>query len=62
LAVLSVLISGIIIIRWVPLDQLEFEMNEHPEAFTFWFRLLMMQPEMQSITQRLLEDKDGRKL
>lgn len=49
-------------IRWVPLDQLEIEMNEHPEAFTFWFRLLMMQPEMQSITQRLLEDKDGRKL
>lgn len=39
-------------VRWVPLNKLNKEMSEHPEDFTYWFKILMKQPEMQLIGQR----------
>lgn len=44
-------------IRWVPLDKLNKEMIEHPEQFTYWFKILMKQPTMQLIGQQISEDK-----
>lgn len=40
-------------IRWVPLDELKNEMSEHPEEFTYWFKILMEQPKMQLIIQQI---------
>jgi len=40
-------------IRWVSPEKLRMEMTEHTEAFTYWFRILMKQPEMLSIIQRI---------
>jgi len=40
-------------IRWVPLDKLNKEMSENPEDFTYWFQILMKQPEMQLIVQQV---------
>lgn len=44
-------------IRWVPLDKLHKEMREHPEDFTYWFKILMKQPEMELIVQHISEGK-----
>lgn len=45
-------------IRWVSLDKLNKEMKEHPEEFTYWFKILMKQPEMQLIGHKILEDRE----
>jgi isopentenyl-diphosphate delta-isomerase len=45
-------------ICWVSLDKLNKEMSEHPENFTYWFKILMKQPEMQLIGQQISEDKE----
>lgn len=40
-------------IRWVSLDKLGEEMSDHPENFTYWFQILMKQPEMQLIGRQI---------
>lgn len=40
-------------IRWVTQDKLNKEICEHPEGFTYWFQILMKQPEMQIIGQQI---------
>lgn len=35
-------------VRWIDWDSLKKEMEDHPERFTYWFRVLMDQPEMLS--------------
>lgn len=44
--------------RWVTMDRLNKEISEHPEDFTYWFKILMKQPEMQLIGQQKQEDKE----
>jgi len=44
-------------IRWISLDKLYKEINEHPEDFTYWFKILMKQKKMQLIAQRISEDR-----
>ncbi len=44
-------------VQWVELDQLRKDMEEHPERYTVWFRILMDQPEMLSIIKLRLGDK-----
>lgn len=48
-------------IRWISLDKLNKEMTDHPDNFTYWFKILMKQPQMQVIIQDILEDKNGSK-
>jgi isopentenyl-diphosphate Delta-isomerase len=33
-------------IKWVNMDDLKNEMKEYPERFTYWFQILMDQPQM----------------
>jgi len=40
-------------IRWVSLDKLGEEMSDHTEDFTYWFQILMKQPEMQLIGRQI---------
>ena len=46
---------------WISLDKLNKEMMEHPEDFTYWFKILMKQPKMQLILEDNQEDADGSK-
>lgn len=48
-------------IRWVSAGKLAREMGERPEEFTYWFRILMMRPEMKSIIQQMSGFEDGRR-
>jgi len=43
---------------WVSLDKLNREINENPECFTYWFKILMMQEKMQLIGRQIAEDKN----
>jgi len=45
-------------ICWITLDKLNKEMSEHPEDFSYWFKILMRQPEMQLIGQQISGDKE----
>lgn len=40
-------------ICWIPLDKLRVAIDEHPEAFTYWLKILMKQPEMQFIEKAI---------
>ncbi len=44
-------------IQWVNPDKLSKDMKEHPETFTYWFRILMDQPEMLSLDKQIAGDK-----
>lgn len=45
-------------IRWISLDKLNKEMMEHPEDFTYWFKILMKQPKKQLILEDNQEDAE----
>jgi isopentenyl-diphosphate Delta-isomerase len=44
-------------IQWINLDKLSKDMKEHPQRFTYWFRILMEQPDMLSKEIQVAEDK-----
>lgn len=46
-------------ICWITLEKLNKEMGENPEDFTYWFKILMKQTEMQLIIAQISEDRNG---
>ncbi len=45
-------------IRWVDMDTLSKEMKENPDRFTYWFKILMDQPEMTSKVKLMAGDEE----
>ncbi len=45
-------------IKWVDLTKLSKDRKEHPERFTYWFKILMDQPELLSIAKLVSGDKE----
>ncbi len=45
-------------IQWIELDKLSEDMKEHPERYTYWFRIMMEQTEIRSLEKLVLGGKE----